>query len=247
MTIAHPTLYVHRKLLNAADMRNWAAKQGFKSTLPPSDMHVTVCFSRDPVRRDGPKVAPVTITGGRRAMDKFGDAIVLKFSSDSLGRRHQQFRDAGASWDHDDYQPHVTISYDGGGVNLRKIEPYRGPLRFGCEHFGPIKEDWKDNVAEKRTARMPVVSKAQNTAMHSAAEGRSTLGIPQKVGAEFVADQKPGSVKHLPQRKAKPKDHSASRAKHLHRRGVISNAALARYSKPASDTSDDIKENLAGA
>ena len=34
---------------------------------------------------------------------------------------------------------------------------------------------------------MPSVSQAQNAAMHEAAEGHSTLGIPKKVGQEFVA------------------------------------------------------------
>lgn len=52
---------------------------------------------------------------------------------------------------------------------------------------------------------MPVVSKDQNAAMHAAAEGHSTLGIPQSVGQEFIAGQSPGSVKRLPQRVAAPK------------------------------------------
>ena len=34
---------------------------------------------------------------------------------------------------------------------------------------------------------MPIVSEAQRRAMFAAKEGKSTLGIPQKVGAEFVA------------------------------------------------------------
>jgi len=34
---------------------------------------------------------------------------------------------------------------------------------------------------------MPAVSKAQNAAMHAAAAGHSTLGIPKKVGKEFAA------------------------------------------------------------
>lgn len=33
---------------------------------------------------------------------------------------------------------------------------------------------------------MPSKSQAQNRAMHAAAEGRSTLGIPKKVGQDFV-------------------------------------------------------------
>lgn len=67
----------------------------------------------------------------------------------------------------------------------------------------------------ERERRMPVVSKAQNGAMHSAAEGKSALGIPKKVGKEFTADQKPGSVKKLPER-------VSSKAASLHRRGLIS-------------------------
>lgn len=38
---------------------------------------------------------------------------------------------------------------------------------------------------------MPATSKAQFKAMHAAAEGKSTIGIPKKVGAEFVKGQSP--------------------------------------------------------
>lgn len=57
---------------------------------------------------------------------------------------------------------------------------------------------------------MPVVSKAQNAAMHASAEGHSTLGIPKKVGAEFVAATPKGSVKKLPNRVGKPKSEIGS-------------------------------------
>jgi hypothetical protein len=47
---------------------------------------------------------------------------------------------------------------------------------------------------------MPMRSQAQNAAMHAAEEGRSTIGIPQSVGAKFVSDQKGKPVKGLPKR-----------------------------------------------
>jgi hypothetical protein len=50
---------------------------------------------------------------------------------------------------------------------------------------------------------MPVVSKAQNAAMHAAAEGKSTLGIPKSVGQDFVNASHGESVKSLPQRVSK--------------------------------------------
>lgn len=47
---------------------------------------------------------------------------------------------------------------------------------------------------------MPPVSQAQRRAMRAAAAGRSTLGIPAKVGREFV---KSDTGKKLPKRKRK--------------------------------------------
>lgn len=48
---------------------------------------------------------------------------------------------------------------------------------------------------------MPMRSQRQRAAMHAAAEGKSTLGIPRKVAREFVKSDKGGK---LP-RTAKPK------------------------------------------
>jgi hypothetical protein len=49
---------------------------------------------------------------------------------------------------------------------------------------------------------MPAKSRAQFRAMKAAAHGRSTLGIPKKVGKEFTAGQSP---KGLPARKRRKK------------------------------------------
>lgn len=49
---------------------------------------------------------------------------------------------------------------------------------------------------------MPPVSQAQRRAMYAAAAGKSTLGIPKKVGKEFVASDKDGKLpKYAPKRK----------------------------------------------
>ena len=54
---------------------------------------------------------------------------------------------------------------------------------------------------------MPYVSKAQQGAMYAAAEGKSNIGIPKKVGKEFVkaGPQKanlPAKVTQKPARKS---------------------------------------------
>ena len=48
---------------------------------------------------------------------------------------------------------------------------------------------------------MPIESQAQRGAMYAAAEGKSTLGIPKKVGKEFVRSDKPGKLKEFVDRR----------------------------------------------
>lgn len=48
---------------------------------------------------------------------------------------------------------------------------------------------------------MPSVSRAQQSAMHAAAAGNSTLGIPQSVGEDFAAADHARGPAKLPARK----------------------------------------------
>lgn len=154
------TLYVSRQLLNAAEFIRWAKAQGFGSTLAADDLHVTVLFSRQRVDwmkmggeswgSDG-KGEMTVPPGGARLVEPLGDkgAVVLLFNSSSLSWRHEEMVRNGASHDFDEYQPHVTVTYAGGDVDLSKVEPYRGELRFGPEIFAELDDDWKDKIEEK--------------------------------------------------------------------------------------------------
>jgi hypothetical protein len=146
------TLCVRRQLLNADDVIDWAKGQGFTSTLPADDMHVTITFSRQPVDwmkmgeawgsdKDGKLVVNA---GGARLVEKLGpSATVLLFNSSNLSWRHEDMVRNGASFDFDEYQPHVTLSYTGAPADLSKVEPYRGELRLGSEIFEEVNGDWK--------------------------------------------------------------------------------------------------------
>ncbi|MGO0683489.1 anti-CBASS protein Acb1 family protein [Pseudomonas fulva] len=138
-------LYVQRKVTNGAEILAWAKAQGFESTVPADELHVTIAYSRQPLdwmkvggdwssRQDGGlTVAP----GGARLVEPLGGegAVVLLFNSSELAWRHMQIREAGASWDYEEYQPHVTITYAAGDLDLSKVEPYRGKIEFGPEIF----------------------------------------------------------------------------------------------------------------
>ncbi len=153
------TLYVSRKLLNADEFIRWAKGQGFTTTQKAEDMHVTVCFSRQAVDwmemgtdwsgdNEGNLRVPA---GGPRVIERLGEggkAVTLAFVNESLTWRHERFVKAGASWDWPAYQPHVTITWDAGDLDLSKVEPYTGPLVFGPEIFAEVKEDWAKSISE---------------------------------------------------------------------------------------------------
>ena len=65
--------------------------------------------------------------------------------------------------------------------------------------------------------KMPMVSKAQNAAMHAAESGHSTLGIPKSVGKKFVKASHGEKVKRLPMH-----------VKHAVKRGLVSEKQLAK-------------------
>ena len=152
-------LNVQRKLLNAADVIAWAKAQGFESTLPADDMHVTVLYSRTPVdplemgetwssEEDGGLIIK---SGGPRALERFNEgAVVLQFASWSLESRHREMIERGASHDWPEYLPHITLTYSAPeDMEIEKIVPYSGALRFGPELFEPLDLDWKAGVSEE--------------------------------------------------------------------------------------------------
>lgn len=153
------SLYVRRDVVNKAEIVKWAKEQGFKTV--QEELHVTITYSKTPV--DWMKMGSTwgekleIPAGGARLLDAFGDnsdAIVLLFTSSELSWRHEEMKRNGASYDHFEYQPHITISWKAEGIDLEAIEPYRGKIVLGPEIFEEINEDWKATVVEKNAVRI---------------------------------------------------------------------------------------------
>lgn len=143
------TLYVSRKVLNVADLAAWAREQGLPAL--QDDLHVTIAYSTTPVDwiamgatwadHSGKGTGDLIITaGGPRVVEPLGDrTAVLMFASSDLSWRNREMREAGASWDWPDYQPHISLT--GEPIDLSKVEPYRGVIRLGPEIFEEVDTD----------------------------------------------------------------------------------------------------------
>lgn len=158
-SVAKP-LYSQRRVApeSVAALTNWARQAGFKTVA--DDLHVTMAYSSTPVDASAVPLAsePLRLGSRGRAMDQFGDAVVLRVEDDALRAQWQALRDAGASWDFPDYAPHITITYDRGGVNLDKVEPYRGPIVLQAEERSDL--DTSPSLPAETPAAAPAPSAA---------------------------------------------------------------------------------------
>lgn len=115
---------------------------GLEST--EEDFHVTLVYSKAAVdwRAVDQHVDTVTVTGGKRSVEMFGDnALVLRFESSTLQKQHADLLRAGCSSDYREYKPHITIAYlldADADIDLDSIEPYTGDIVLGPEVFVEI-------------------------------------------------------------------------------------------------------------
>lgn len=187
-------LYVRRDLLNHKEVIAWAKSQGFKSTLPGSEMHVTITYSKRPVNwfemggsLTGEASELIVAPGGPRVVSVLGEnAVVLIFSSSELEWRHERMTDSGASWDFDQYLPHVTISYDGAPADLNAVSPYRGKLVFGPEIFEEINPDWNSGVSERSFAEHTKRGDVLDSDVDAVMARDDFLEIPAQLSARLL-------------------------------------------------------------
>lgn len=148
-------LYVSRALRNAGPLRRWALGVGLPNVEPESEMHVTIAYSRAPVRwldMGAAWTEEVHVPGGGpRTIERLGPegrTVVLGFVSPDLTGRHEELRERGASWDWPSYLAHVTIAEDvPESFDVSALTPYTGRLIFGPEIFEAIEESGKVDKA----------------------------------------------------------------------------------------------------
>lgn len=149
------TLYVRRDLLNGEEFVEWFKAQGFETCLQPNKLHCTIIYSKTAFEWDDikPKQRHLVVrdTSGRRMESFHDDAVVQRFESSKLRRRHEQLKEAGGSSDYPTFKAHLTVTYNlPAGLKLGDVKPFTRPLLFGPEVFMKIDPDWKRSLVEKR-------------------------------------------------------------------------------------------------
>jgi cation transport regulator ChaB len=200
-------IYMYRSVLNAEQIHEWAAAQGFARALPLDDLHVTVVFSKAAFSADLSALAAthgtvhynnVVVRGGKRAVVPLGDrgAVVLKIQSDELQYEHLMFRAMGASWDFQEYTPHISITYQGRDLPLANMQPFMGDIVLGPLRAKPMNTNWDAEISE---VALDVSKRMMNddtfTTSAEAAVRSMDLGLDGEIHVHQTAD---GQAVYMP-------------------------------------------------
>jgi hypothetical protein len=78
---------------------------------------------------------------------KVKNCLVLKYSCPELYQRHHKLMlQHGATYDYDEYKPHVTLSYDVGKFDISKLPTFSGNLEIVEEYHEDLQTSgWADD------------------------------------------------------------------------------------------------------
>lgn len=128
--------------------------EGLPHATPSDKLHTTITYSKDNAVSDYKAAGELDepIEAEIDEFDIFPSAegkkcLVAKLNCPEFVRRHNLTREMGASYDYDEYYPHITLSYDVGDFSADKLQQlnkkYAGTKIYANEEYDePIQNNW---------------------------------------------------------------------------------------------------------
>lgn len=121
-------------------LAGYCSKNNIPNSVPAPSLHTTIVYSRVPVLGFEPNhtlEVPVNTTYAKLDVwetQAGPKCLVLHFFSPYLHIRFQEAMSLGATYDFDEYKPHVTLSYDIGDLDHTKLPAITFPLVIAGEY-----------------------------------------------------------------------------------------------------------------
>lgn len=131
--------------------------KGLPERTQAAALHVTLIYSKKPVHLKGRGTLDTPIMAKAKKYSIFttdggGYCLVLELDAPEIVSRHKYLMDkTGASYDHDEFHPHVTLSYNvGPGFDLSKLPPVNDipVLTLNHEYAQKINPKWAETATE---------------------------------------------------------------------------------------------------
>jgi len=131
------SLQIGRKVVPNEEFTDWFLKSGFQRSNLES-LHVTIAYSKTPVDWSAPVFEPKN-GSLQLAADPFrsfkvfdGFLKVLTIQCSTLSIRWSELCAAGASWDFDNFIPHISLGVE--TAKSQELRPFQGQILLGPEY-----------------------------------------------------------------------------------------------------------------
>lgn len=133
-------------------LKSLAGALGFTNPVPEKDFHTTIIFSRKkfPDSFEAQGTLDPTWKGTVTELEVFPtrsgtNALVLRYKCPEQKKRHEfLMEEYDATYDWDEYKIHVTLSYDCGDVDIKKLNESleKVDLEISEEYTQPLDLEW---------------------------------------------------------------------------------------------------------
>lgn len=106
--------YVYLKLsdMSKKKLYDWAQSKSIFDILDPNEFHCTVFYSYDDLPKKTKEDCVYIAEPETFSFQVLGKALVLAFDSPEIRLRHKYYSSLGLQYTHNEFIPHVTLSYD---------------------------------------------------------------------------------------------------------------------------------------
>jgi len=124
-------------------------------------VHCTLLYSRNHLPEFQPqgKLDPAwegtfkqfSVFGSNPENDRDGSILVMEYNCPEQSKRFDELMDAhDATYDFDEYKPHITLSYDMGDFDIEKLPKFEKPLKIVEEKGEDLNHDWEGENRRKK-------------------------------------------------------------------------------------------------
>lgn len=132
---------------------DWAEENKIPNLIPSNKIHCTLLYSKKPCpnyKPLGKLKKPFVVKLGKMEVWPTQDkkyALIINLDAPEMIERHKQLMDElNATYDYDEYKPHITISYDvGKDFKLKNKPKLEGSIKVVEEYDEQLIDDWQNN------------------------------------------------------------------------------------------------------
>lgn len=143
-------------------IRKYCEANNIPNPVPTKKLHTTLLYSR----KYCPNYTPIgdyekQLVGTpigfdvwkSQPTDKFPNptsCLVLKYKCPELVARHKELMDThGATFDYPEYNPHITLSYNVGDIDISSLPEFDAPIEITSEYGKELDLGWADKHANR--------------------------------------------------------------------------------------------------